>query len=1056
MGFFGLTLNNKQHDSSPNNNNNNSNDPHHHHNHNHASSSPHPKFNAKHNRTQSLSMINTEHGNQMTKLIRESAYISGTGETKTFDTAEAVQESDTLMREIFFSVVKETAGDEMLSKIIAVYEKSKTFSETNSAKDFQDLKILLDQLKIDETLMLSSSYSNLLNLHNVSEHVATAMEERHARLDDIPRGPAKTTNGAIKGMVASGMDPNAIYDALCNQHVDLVLTAHPTQALRQSLLKNFGKIRNNLINLQRFRLSGFEREEILESIRASIHSAWRTDEIRRSAPTPQDEMRRGLTYFTNTIFQGVPQFMRRVDTSLLKHGLNRLPLERSIITFGSWMGGDRDGNPFVTATCTRDSVYLARLQATTLYFKAVEQLIFEISMWRCSKSFRKVVDDIVSSRPHDEDASVVFEIRKGRNYTDFWKAIPENEPYRVVLGELRDRLYETMEHLQKVVADPSIELDFDDSERFVQYKEDLAAPLMHCYESLVECGDNTVANAYLLDVIRQVQCFGLNLVKLDIRQESDRHADAVDAITTQLGIGSYKEWSEEKKIEFLTAEIEGKRPLIPHTLECTDEVREVLDTFKMIAYIQKKVPGSLGTYVISMATSASDVLAVVLLQRECGGSLETSLRVAPLFERLDDLNDAPKVLRQLFSVESYMKTLVNMEQEVMIGYSDSGKDAGRLAAAWGLYEGQEKASEVAKEFGVHLTLFHGRGGTVGRGGGPAHIAIMSQPGGTVNGSIRVTIQGEVIEQDFGERENCFHTLDLYTAAVLEHTLKPPEGPKPEWRDVMKKMSDASCKRFRSVVFENPDFVPYFAQSTPSTELGSLNIGSRPSKRKPNAGVTALRAIPWIFAWTQNRFQLPVWLGLSAAFAEIRKEEGELNTLREMHKNWPFFKVTMDLVEMVLAKSDLNVVDFYEQTLVDEHLRNTIGKELKQELTDTIQHVLEIAERKELLVNPESKIEVDGQQCPAQHQQLKNKLQMRSIYITPLNVIQSNYLKKQRELEAMEASNDSSFDELKYDPSLQWAQDMMKLHPSTNPYKGAVNDTLIITIKGIASGLQNTG
>jgi len=210
--------------------------------------------------------------------------------------------------------------------------------------------------------------------------------------------------------------------------------------------------------------------------------------------------------------------MRRVDTSLLNHGLSRLPLDRSIITFGSWMGGDRDGNPYVTATCTRDSVYLARLQATTLYFKAIEQLIFDLAMWRCSPSFRKVVDEIVANRPHEED-SVVFEIRRGRNYTDFWKTIPENEPYRVVLGELRDKLYETMEQLQKVVADPSIELDLDDgSERFIHCKEDLSGPLMHCYESLMESGDEQVANGYLLDVIRQVQCFGLNLVKLDIRQ----------------------------------------------------------------------------------------------------------------------------------------------------------------------------------------------------------------------------------------------------------------------------------------------------------------------------------------------------------------------------------------------------------------------------------------------------------------------------------------------------------------------------------------------------------
>jgi phosphoenolpyruvate carboxylase len=946
-----------------------------------------------------------------------------------------LQESDDLLRTLFFSIVKETTGTEFYESLTAVYELSEKFHETQSEADFASLSAKLDTLTNEESMMLASAFSNVLNLHNVSEHVASAMEERHARLDDIPRGPAKTTNGAIKGLVAKGTTPQEIYDALCEQEVDLVLTAHPTQALRRSMLKNFGKIRQCLLDLQRSRLSGYERAELLDGMTGAIQAAWRTDEIRRNPPKPQDEMRAGLSYFNDTIFHGYPKFCKRIDTALKNQGLDRIPFDRSIVRFSSWMGGDRDGNPNVTATCTNDVVYLARVTASNLYFNAIQNLIFSLSMWRCTPEFKQRALEIQSLEKSDD----VYEMRKRRNYSDFWRSIPMEEPYRVILAEVRDKLYNTREALQEVISGKREALDPEDDSVFTS-KEQLLEPLMACYQSLKAVGDASVADGFLLDLIRQVNCFGLSLVKLDIRQESDRHADAMDAITRHIGLGSYNEWDEEKRTAFLASELEGKRPLIANDLECSAEVREVLDTFKMIAHLQKVTPGSLGTYVISMATVASDVLAVVLLQRECGGDAKNLLRVAPLFERLDDLRDGPSQLRRLFSVPWYLDHIAGF-QEVMIGYSDSGKDAGRLAAAWALYEGQEMATAVGNEFGVKLTLFHGRGGTVGRGGGPSHLAIMSQPPATINGRLRVTVQGEVIEQNFGEHENCFHTLDLYTAATLEHTLKPPDGPQDEWRGVMAEMERVSCARYREIVFQTPQFNPYFIQATPGQELGSLNIGSRPSKRKSNAGVVALRAIPWIFAWTQSRFHLPVWLGMAEAFDKM-KADGKLPTLRAMYQKWPFFKVTMDLIEMVLAKADPSVAAFYEKELVEPGL-HAFGAELRAKLLETVRAVLEITEHPDLLT-PQT--DNGGQ---GTYTTLADKLAMRSLYITPLNIIQVANLKRLREIEAGGAKSD-------WKPKMQWAQEMLSLHESKDYYHAAVSDTLIITMKGIAAGMQNTG
>ncbi|PKI65671.1 hypothetical protein CRG98_013966 [Punica granatum] len=491
----------------------------------------------------------------------------------------------------------------------------------------------------------------MLNLANLAEEVQIAYCRRNKlKKGDFADGNSATTESDIEEIPKRLVfdlkkSPEEVFDALKSQTVDLMLTAHPAQSVRRSLLQKHRRIQDCLAQLYA----------------TDIQAAFRTDEIRRTPPTPQDEMRAGMSYFHETIWKGVPKFLCRVDTALKNIGINeRVPYNAPHIQFSSWMGGDRD---------------------------------------------------------------------------EFWKQVPSNEPYSVILGEVRDKLYETQERARQLLA-PGVsgileEATFTNVEQFLE-------PLELCYRSLCSCGDRPIADGSLLDFLRLVSTFGLSLVRLDIRQESDRHTDVLDTITRHLDIGSYRDWPEEQFVE--------------------------------------------------------------LLQREC--HIRQPLGVVPLFEKLADLEAAPAALARLFSINWY-RSRINGKQEVMIGYSDSGKDAERLSAAWQLYKAQEELIKVAKQFGVKLTMFHGRGGTVGRGGGPTHLAILSRPPDAIHGSLRVTVQGEVIEQSFGEEHLCFRTLQRFTAATLEHGMHPPVSPKPERQALLDKMAIVATEEYRSIVFREP-------------------------------------------------------------------------------------------------------------------------------------------------------------------------------------------------------------------------------------------------------------
>jgi len=922
-------------------------------------------------------------------------------------------------------------------KVDVIFGLAQAWSLSESDADFELLEQRLEALTPDERVLVASAFAHLLNLHNLTEEIVTARFEQAQRIGEVEQS-TRSTNKSIKWIVEEqGVDPKEVFESLSKQNVELVFTAHPTQATRQSLLKKYSKIRSEMDRLHNTRMSKYEKIECLEEIRGQIEAAWRTDEIRRRKPTPQDESRQGLTYFHETIYNGLPFFLRRVDTALANIGQPRLPLDATPFTFGSWMGGDRDGNPFVTPQTTRDVVIGARLSAAELLTKNVETLMFELSVWRASPELKEFARKI-SAKQAKENAAVAADglssfIEPERKSVHEVTFSCVSEPFRVVLSEIRDRLKVTTDVLHYATNHPTVSLVEALREEPLAYSdpEELISILKLCYRSLHETGDESMANSKLLDVIRQARTFGLHLAKLDIRQESNKHEDAMDAITTHLGLGSFKSWSEDERMAFLLKELESKRPLLPTDLPMSDEVSDVINTFKMLA----QLPGdSLGAYIISMAHTASDVLVVVLLQKECG--VPKYLRVAPLFETLDDLDYAETAMRQLFSSDWYLK-LIDGSQECMIGYSDSGKDAGRLAAAWGLYEVQERLANAANEFGVNLTLFHGRGGTVGRGGAPAHLAVLSQPPKTITGTLRVTVQGEVMEQQFGEKEIAFRTMDLYTGAVLEATLAPSAPPSDDWRSCMNEMSKISCDAYRAVVRGNERFIEFFQTLTPVSELGRMNIGSRPAKRRAAGSIDTLRAIPWIFAWTQIRFHLPVWLGIGEALKAIM-DKGQGQVLKDMYENWTFFRVTMDMLEMVFAKADPKIVRVYERHLVPKEL-HSMCDDLLERFALTESSMLEVMKHPGLLSSSSTAF-------------LQSKLQLRAPYVAPLNILQVYSLKMIREVESGRAIEDV-VGQFKSDEE---AMALMSRGPHANPLLAALEDTMVITMKGVAAGMQNTG
>lgn len=877
----------------------------------------------------------------------------------------ALRSNVSMLGKLLGDTIKDVLGEHILDRVETIRKLSKSSRAGNEANR-QELLNTLQNLSNDELLPVARAFSQFLNLANTAEqyHSMSAKGEAGNSPEIIGRTIQKLKN-------QPELTESAIKEAVESLSLELVLTAHPTEITRRTLIHKMVEVNNCLKQLDHADVAEYERNQIMRRLRQLIAQSWHTDEIRKHRPSPVDEAKWGFAVVENSLWEGIPSYLRELDEQLEAHLNYKLPVDFVPVRFTSWMGGDRDGNPNVTADITRHVLMLSRWKATDLFLKDIQVLISELSMVEATPELQALAG-----------------------------SDGEQEPYRHILKGLRSQLTATQAWLEARLKGQKIPRPAG----LLTQNEQLWDPLYACYQSLHACGMGIIANGELLDTLRRVKSFGVPLVRIDIRQESTRHTEALAELTRYLGLGDYESWSEADKQAFLIRELNSKRPLLPQQWEPSDETREVLDTCKVIAEAPR---GSIAAYVISMAKTPSDVLAVHLLLKEAG--IGFALPVAPLFETLDDLNNANDVMTQLLSIDWY-RGFIQGKQMVMIGYSDSAKDAGVMAASWAQYQAQDALIKTCEKAGIALTLFHGRGGSIGRGGAPAHAALLSQPPGSLKGGLRVTEQGEMIRFKYGLPEVTISSLSLYTSAILEANLLPPPEPKDAWRHIMDELSVLSCNMYRGYIRENKDFVPYFRSATPELELGKLPLGSRPAKRRPNGGVESLRAIPWIFAWTQNRLMLPAWLGAGAALQKI-VEDGKQGQLEAMCRDWPFFSTRLGMLEMVFAKADLWLAEYYDQRLVKPELW-PLGKELRKQLEADIKLVLAISNDAHLM---------------ADLPWIAESITLRNIYTDPLNVLQAELLHRSR-LAEEEGSEP--------DPRVEQA--------------------LMVTIAGVAAGMRNTG
>ncbi|WP_025821165.1 phosphoenolpyruvate carboxylase [Shewanella marina] len=851
-------------------------------------------------------------------------------------------------------------GDAFLEKIELIRQLAKQSRLGDNAAREQMLE-LLAALPDEELVPFAKAFNQFLNLANIAEQFHTISRD----CDELVCVPDPVEQ-LLGRMLDGPINQQQMLDCLKNMNIDLVLTAHPTEISRRTLIQKYAAIIDCLTEQENNQLSEREHQQVNLRLRQLIAQIWHTNEIRRERPTPVDEAKWGLATIETSLWHAVPDFLRQLNDQVELRTNIQLPIDIAPVKFSSWMGGDRDGNPFVTAKVTEEVLLRNRHAAARLYLKDVVLLVNELSMEQANAELLSFTNNSC-------------------------------EPYRDVLRDLRQRLRNTIDYLNERIdgSHPSI-----NAADIIWHEQDLKQPLLMIYNSLCDCGMRLIANGLLLDMLRRLACFGIHLLRLDIRQDAQRHSDAVAELTRYLGLGDYNHWDEQEKQAFLLRELTDKRPLIPNCWQPSQEVQEVVDTCKLIA---TQPASSLGSYVISMASKPSDVLAVLLLLKETG--CPHPMRVVPLFETLDDLNNAADCISALLAIDWYRGYSKN-KQEVMIGYSDSAKDAGVMAAAWAQYQAQEQLVKICNQAEVELTLFHGRGGTVGRGGGPAHKAILSQPPGSVAGRIRVTEQGEMIRFKFGLPKLALQSLASYTTAVLEATLLPPPEPEQTWRETMQRIADESVDSYRAIVCDEPDFVAYFRAATPEVELGSLPLGSRPAKRRVNGGIESLRAIPWIFAWSQNRLMLPAWLGAGEAL-QAATDRGELALLQEMATKWPFFETRLSMLEMVYAKAEPNLARYYETCLVSPDL-HYLGDTLRQRLDTGIKAVLNLTGDDSLMAHTPWN---------------KESVNLRNPYIDPLNFLQAELLGRTRK--EQQASAD-------------------------------VQLALMLTIAGVAAGMRNTG
>ncbi|NDJ20885.1 phosphoenolpyruvate carboxylase [Nostoc sp. B(2019)] len=875
---------------------------------------------------------------------------------------------------------------------------------------------------------------------------------------DKPQSKQKGTFAALfPHLFKLNVPPQQIQRLISQLDVRLVFTAHPTEIVRHTIRDKQRQVVKLLQQLDALESragstgGGYPwevvdlREQLLEEIRLW----WRTDELHQFKPSVLDEVDYALHYFQEVLFDGIPQLYKRFKYTLAATFPWLEPPSKNFCCFGSWVGSDRDGNPSVTPEITWQTACYQRKMVLGRYIESVKQLIELLSV---SMHWSDVLPDLLESLELDQSQlSEVYDALALRY---------RQEPYRLKLAYVQKRLENTRD---RNLALYNRETPKNQDTPMYRSGDDFLTELRLIQRNLTETG---LSCRELENLICQVEIFGFNLTQLDIRQESSRHADTLNEILEYLQVlpQPYNELSEEQRVAWLTGELKTRRPLIPAELPFSEKTNDVIETFRIMRSLQQEFGGNIcHTYIISMCREVSDVLEVLLLAKEARlfdpAIAVGTIQVVPLFETVEDLQRSRSVMRQLFELPLYRALLAGGYQEikaasaedssspaspaspappssspltpnlqeVMLGYSDSNKDSGFLSSNWEIHKAQKSLQTIAEGYGVNLRIFHGRGGSVGRGGGPAYEAILAQPGHSINGRIKITEQGEVLASKYSLLDLALYNLETITTAVIQASLLRTGFDDIEpWNEIMEELAARSRQHYRALIYEQPDFIDFFHQVTPIEEISQLQISSRPARRPSGKkDLSSLRAIPWVFSWTQTRFLLPSWYGVGTALQEFLNGEPEehLKLLRYFYVKWPFFKMVISKAEMTLAKVDIQMAHHYVEELSkpeDKVRFEQVFEQIASEFYLTRDLVLKITGHNRLL---------DGDPV------LQRSVQLRNGTIVPLGFIQVSLLKRLRQ-------------------SLNTTATSGVIHSRYS--KGELLRGALLTINGIAAGMRNTG
>ena len=965
-----------------------------------------------------------------------------------------------LVEDLWETVLRSECPPQQTERLLKLKNLSNpiSFASSDPNNTSSAIILLIREMDLAEAISAARAFSLYFQLVNILEqrieedsylasmNISKEENAKDGALDPFAPSLASQTAPAtfrelFERLRRLNVPPNQLENLLQEIDIRLVFTAHPTEIVRHTVRHKQRRVATLLQQLQSDNLISTAEKDILRlQLEEEIRLWWRTDELHQFKPTVLDEVDYALHYFQQVLFDAMPQLRRRISSALKSSYPDVQIPQEAFCTFGSWVGSDRDGNPSVTPEITWRTACYQRELMLERYITAVQNLRDQLSI---SMQWSQVSTTLLESLEMDRlRFPEVYEERAARYRL---------EPYRLKLSYTLERL-----RLTKLRNKQLAEAGWQTSPEVIntQSSPNNENDLLH-YGSINEFrGDlelikNSLVNTNLscepLDtLLTQVHIFGFSLASLDIRQESTRHSDAIDELTKYLRLPkTYSEMNESEKICWLNNELKTRRPLIPSSVVWSKNTSETIAVFGMLNRLQEEFGSRIcRTYVISMSHTVSDLLEVLLLAKETGlvdpASESSDLLVVPLFETVEDLQRAPEVMEELFQSSTYRNLLPQVGeqlqplQELMLGYSDSNKDSGFLSSNWEIHQAQIALQNLASSHGIALRLFHGRGGSVGRGGGPAYQAILAQPSGTLQGRIKITEQGEVLASKYSLPELALYNLETVTTAVLQNSLITNQlDATPSWNQLMARLAARSREHYRALVHDNPDLVAFFQEVTPIEEISKLQISSRPARRKSGAkDLSSLRAIPWVFGWTQSRFLLPSWFGVGTALAnEVNSDEQQIELLKRLHQRWPFFRMLISKVEMTLSKVDLELAHHYMTSLGSAENKeefNKIFNIISTEYSLTKSLILKITGKKRLLGgDPALQLSVD----------LRNRT------IVPLGFLQVALLRRLRDQKRQPPMSES--------PDM--GGDTNRTYSRSELLRGA-----LLTINGIAAGMRNTG